>query len=1139
MGHAASFSRTLSRLLFERTKDISGPYDQITRVSLPPEAGRSTGNHWLAFEVLMEMARTLELPQRDKEEVLKLKQLAAEECYFGYGTLSENLMLRALGRQYVELFGSLSVAWDHSYDRQHCYSLLLERIQEALQGKRHLLLVENLHAPATLEVLVHIMRRRRPSPYQNRWLISTTSKDVYDRSRWVRGADAYGDEWRLSLEYYHAPNFDGLRYDRDWAVLIGEALRDAANSIHNALQQQGRDEEFWLGIAMNCFYYAILYHPLQLGAAGRQETSNALFVSSDELVRCWVAEDLVFTETSPTDTPAASCGEKRNSNYYRSAYEAGKVIFHALQEYSLLPIYSVSSQTSNPSSSMDAVTGLSKLAGGVPRLKHDELFDHQKSDQLRWVSFMKDDGRHVSWNWSFQYMPRNIPGEMNMTTLILRGCSNISSGFQLVLIHYLRVLDLSYTPINSLPSWISRLSNLALLSLRGCSKLDNLSPQAPASVKETSTLSHLGKLQVLDMNGVPLLELTQQDGSNKSNLHYLDLSGSRLTTLPSKFFCEMPCLEELILGNCSHLETLPPSLAKLSNLLILHVEGTRISYFPEGAFEAMQRLHTLKLISNTLLVSLPISLSKAKGLKELHIYNCISLRIEFLWELLSCLEDLYIQGWEALEDIQILEHPNLKTFSLSGKRVRCLSLRGCSRLKTVDFSDDLTALEDVDLSGTAIEEVPHILLNLPQLRMLLLLNVPCYKRFPWHQLVRFPKVFYLDHCADDYNQALMMFCQQKTCADGNQYRQRSTNTAEININDPSIFHSFNSDAAEKLIKEGQFLQCFNVHVKPKSVRCMEPKNKGEICTKIEKQSPYLDVHSSEADSIVRMMELQPKERHVEISANNRYPYGLRHLLSVTKSIFMTDDCFVSCLNELNYIMMSLEECQLMHCHKMEVVLKMHSQGAGKILPRGNTMLITPEVFPSLKILQVSNLNNLISLVEPGDLTFSKLLTLNLLNRIHLEHCPRLEKLFPCSLSLPALETLVILFCSNLKIIFYNKDKSANSDRERYYEVARSPLPNIRSICLQELPQLKHFHDDVTFKFETPKWEKLFVRGCPSFQRLPLLMKEYPKPKVEVSGEREWWGKLQWSLRGQSHYYLHVPPPEFVSHKKHIIRSYLR
>jgi hypothetical protein len=67
-----------------------------------------------------------------------------------------------------------------------------------------------------------------------------------------------------------------------------------------------------------------------------------------------------------------------------------------------------------------------------------------------------------------------------------------------------------------------------------------------------------------------------------------------------------------------------------------------------------------------------------------------------------------------------------------------------------------------------------------------------------------------------------------------------------------------------------------------------------------------------------------------------------------------------------------------------------------------------------------------------------------------------------------------------------------------YNVARSPFPNIKSIYLQELPQLLNIHDDVTFRFEMPKWEKLFVRGCQSFQHLPLLKTEYPKSKVEVS-----------------------------------------
>jgi hypothetical protein len=104
---------------------------------------------------------------------------------------------------------------------------------------------------------------------------------------------------------------------------------------------------------------------------------------------------------------------------------------------------------------------------------------------------------------------------------------------------------------------------------------------------------------------------------------------------------------------------------------------------------------------------LPRSLSEAKGLKELHLSNCISLRLELIWELVPCLEDLYIETWKSVEGIKIHGHPNLRMFSLSGKWIRCLSLCGCSKLKIVNFSDDLTDLKDVDLSGTALEEVPH------------------------------------------------------------------------------------------------------------------------------------------------------------------------------------------------------------------------------------------------------------------------------------------------------------------------------------------------------------------------------------------------------------------------------------------------
>nr|XP_034599163.1 uncharacterized protein LOC117860061 isoform X2 [Setaria viridis] len=93
---------------------------------------------------------------------------------------------------------------------------------------------------------------------------------------------------------------------------------------------------------------------------------------------------------------------------------------------------------------------------------------------------------------------------------------------------------------------------------------------------------------------------------------------------------------------------------------------------------------------------------------------------------------------------------------------------------------------------------------------------------------------------------------------------------------------------------------------------------------------------------------------------------------------------------------------------------------------------------------------------------------------------------------------------------------------------------------QELPQLQHIHEDAMFRLATPKWETLFVRGCQSLRRLPFL-REHPMSKVKVSGERDWWDRLQLSLPEQGKYYLQVPPPpEFASRKeKVIIKSYLR
>ena len=212
---------------------------------------------------------------------------------------------------------------------------------------------------------------------------------------------------------------------------------------------------------------------------------------------------------------------------------------------------------------------------------------------------------------------------------------------------FLLVLDLSHTPLKLLPSSIGCLHKLGLLSLRGCHDLKTLSSSSTTNatvsltnICSSSPLSTLYKLEILDMNGVPVSHLTQDVANQKSNLIHLDMSNSEISAFPHTFFEDMSNLEELMLPSCSNLAELPPSMASLSSLTTLEVTGTRIKYFPQKIFEEIHKLQSLKLIDNKKLFSLTEPMSSFQMIK--------------------------LEG-----------HPNLIKFMLIGApRVRCLSLRG-------------------------------------------------------------------------------------------------------------------------------------------------------------------------------------------------------------------------------------------------------------------------------------------------------------------------------------------------------------------------------------------------------------------------------------------------------------------------------
>ncbi|KAF6987258.1 hypothetical protein CFC21_004916 [Triticum aestivum] len=890
VGPMASFRRAITAMALDIVCKHSAPFDHLVKVDLRPtpteDQAQGTGLMSIKYQLAVAAAKELDLLV---PEYNRLKEQHEEVQYYTYGSrydggASERLEL---------------------YVRQ----AIVPQIIKQLLTKRYLLVVENLQWPIEPGNLTADVGLPPPSWEASAWIFDATSRDAYYKSKSV------GDRLIPSYETHGVVVF-----------LTAFALHQSAEYILNMISQESK--EYWHRIALHCFHYAMVMF------AGH---SQVVAVTSDELIHQWAVQGIL---------PHMALEKEETSTKCSHMHQVGNLIIEAFQKYSLLQL-----PFSPADGAYDATnTGAQFLAyhGIVAEgITIEELFDNKK----KWISFVGDDGLHVSREWL------SLEETRGPTALILRGCSQQSLvlsklDYFLPKICFLRALDLSYTPIKSLPSSMSCLLSLRLLSLRGCHDLKTLSSSSTVTVTNSSTnispyspLSTLYQLQILDMNGVPCSQLTQDVAKQKSNLIHLDMSYSEITTFPPTFFENMSNLEELIMTSCSNLVELPPSMASLSNLTTLEFTATRIKYFPHKIFEEMQKLQSLKLIENKELISLTGPISGDHRTK--------------------------LEG-----------HPNIVSFMLIGTpHMRGLSLRGCRKLESVEIKD-LGDLEELDLSGTSIKELGDEIPNLPQLRRLLLGGVPFLRRFPWHKLERLPDVFYMDHCSE-----------------GNV--NHSSQVSKVCVTDPRFFHSFN-DTVVDLITDGQFFQSFYVRVAPCTTNSMQLQDEevmlhNKLQQFVQKQATYPDVYDNcYVEKIAvpspKTIPLHRTERHVEITGTQLGIDGLSYLLRVTKSISVACDTSINYFDDSAHFY-ELEECGIRWCHKMESVFN------------GSTGL------EKLRNMHVCDLKSLVWLCSQySSFAFSSL------EHLHLENCPRLEHVLPQTTTLPCLKTLNILFCYKLKTI---------------------------------------------------------------------------------------------------------------------------
>nr|KJB45659.1 hypothetical protein B456_007G318700 [Gossypium raimondii] len=308
-------------------------------------------------------------------------------------------------------------------------------------------------------------------------------------------------------------------------------------------------------------------------------------------------------------------------------------------------------------------------------------------------------------------------------------------------------LDLRGTALKELPSSIGNLIGLVHLSLDDCENL----------VRLPDSFYKLKSLERFYFKGCSRLEIFPEILDTMKMLYELDLSGTALKELPSSIG-NLIGLKDLNMNNCKNVVFLPDSFYKLKSLRRFYLKGcSRLEIFPE-ILDTMKRLYELDL-SGTALKELPSSIGNLIGLKDLNMNNCKNVvflpdsfyklkslrrfylkgcsRLEIFPEILDTMKSLYeldlsgtalkelpssIGNLIGLKDLNMNNCKNLVCLPDSFCKLKSLTtfrLHGCLRLEIFpEIIDTMERLYELDLSGTALKELPSSIDNLVGLKYL-------------------------------------------------------------------------------------------------------------------------------------------------------------------------------------------------------------------------------------------------------------------------------------------------------------------------------------------------------------------------------------------------------------------------------------
>ena len=284
---------------------------------------------------------------------------------------------------------------------------------------------------------------------------------------------------------------------------------------------------------------------------------------------------------------------------------------------------------------------------------------------------------------------------MSLKILTLSGCSKIDElPEKLGNLKGLEELDVSGTAIKDLPLAMQHVTGLIKLDLRDCKNLSSL-PNAYCSSMS---------LKILTLSGCSKIDELPENLGNLKGLKELDVSGTAIKDLPLAVQ-HVTSLIKLNLRDCKNLSSLPNAYCSLMSLEILTLSGcSKIDELPEnlGNLKSLEELD----VSGTAIKEFPPSISLLKNLKVLHLNGCEGISPNSSNKLTSCQR-------RSLYPMVTFEHSLLGLCSLTE-----LDLCFCNLQSILDEIGCLSSLLRLSLDGNNFICLPKSMIQLSKLKAL-------------------------------------------------------------------------------------------------------------------------------------------------------------------------------------------------------------------------------------------------------------------------------------------------------------------------------------------------------------------------------------------------------------------------------------